>query len=119
MLVDFSATWCGPCKKEAPYFEQLADQYTSEQVAFLSVSVDEEKKAWTFEAMNKKNKRILQLWSKDAENDFNKGFAINSIPRFILIDPKGNIVNSNMPPPSDPEFETILQKEIPSLVSRL
>ena len=119
VILDVWATWCGPCKKEAPYFEQLAEQYTSEDVAFVSVSVDEDKNAWISEASGKKNQRILQLWATDADRDFTKGLAVNTIPRFILIDQKGKIINSDMPPPSDPEFEAILQKEIPSLGNRL
>ncbi len=53
----------------------------------------------------------------DAEKDFSQGLAVISIPRFILIDPRGNIINSELPPPSDSEFEAILQKEIRSLRS--
>jgi thiol-disulfide isomerase/thioredoxin len=117
VVLDVWATWCAPCKREAPYFENLAEQYTSEQVAFVSVSIDENKHAWISEASGKKNLRILQLWATDAEKDFSEGLAVISIPRFILIDPKGNIINSELPPPSDPEFEAILQKEIPSLRS--
>ncbi|MFN2458430.1 MAG: ABC transporter permease [Chitinophagaceae bacterium] len=117
IVLDVWATWCAPCKREAPYFEQLAEQYTSEQVAFVSVSIDDDKNAWISEASGKKNTRILQLWATDADADFAKGLAVNSIPRFILIDPRGNIINSELPPPSDPEFETILQKEIPILRS--
>ena len=114
IVIDLWATWCIPCKKESPYFDQFADQYTSEQVAFVSVSIDEDKNAWKMDAPNK-SKKVLQLWAKNAEVDFNKFYAASFIPRFILIDPRGNILNAQMPNPSDPEFEMILQKEITSL----
>lgn len=117
VVLDVWATWCAPCKREAPYFEDFAEQYTSEQVAFVSISIDEDKHEWISEASGKKNLRILQLWATDAEKDFSQGLAVISIPRFILIDPRGNIINSELPPPSDPEFEAILQKEIRSLRS--
>jgi thiol-disulfide isomerase/thioredoxin len=118
VVLDVWATWCGPCKVQAPYFEELADRYTSEQVAFVSVSIDENKNAWLVEASGKKS-RVLQLWAKNADEDFGKRFAIASIPRFILIDPRGNIINADLPLPSEPEFEATLQKEIPSLSNRL
>jgi thiol-disulfide isomerase/thioredoxin len=117
VVLDVWATWCVPCKKEAPFFEELADKYTSEQVAFVSVSIDENKNAWRMEAANNKA-RILQLWAKNAEADFAPSFAISTIPRYMLIDPKGKIVNADLPPPSDPQFEAELQKEINSLRDR-
>ena len=116
VIIDLWATWCGPCKKESPYFDQLAEQYASDQLAFVSVSIDEDKNAWKMDAGNK-SKRVLQLWAKNPGEDFNKYYAANFIPRFILIDPKGNILNAQMPNPSDPEFEMILQKEIPLLAN--
>lgn len=116
VVVDVWATWCGPCKKESPYFDQLAEQYTHTNVAFVSVSVDEDKNAWKMDAPGK-SKRVLQLWAKNATEDFMKKYAVAAIPRFMLIDARGNIVNAAMPLPSSPEFEQILHKEIPFLSS--
>ena len=114
LIIDVWATWCGPCKKESPYFEQLAEQYTDERIAFVSISVDQDKNAWRMEAPQK-SRRVMQLWVRNAEADFMKAYSLATIPRFILIDPKGNILNAQLPYPSDPQFEIELQKEIPSL----
>ena len=117
VVLDVRATWCAPCKKEAPYFEELAEKYTSEQLAFVSVSIDENKNVWRMKAAGNKAK-VLQLWAKNRDEDFTKSFAVSSIPRYMLIDPRGNIVNADLPPPSDPKFEAILQREISFLSNR-
>jgi thiol-disulfide isomerase/thioredoxin len=110
VVIDVWATWCAPCKKEAPYFEQLAEQYTSEELAFVSISIDDDKDDWLSYAPGNRSK-VLQLWASNADADLKIGYAISSIPRYILIGPKGDIINADMPPPSDPQFESMLQKE--------
>jgi thiol-disulfide isomerase/thioredoxin len=110
VVLDVWATWCGPCKKEAPYFKDLAERYTSEDIAFVSLSIDEKKNDWKVQAGGKAEK-VLQLWAKNAKEEVGKNYNAEYIPRFILIDNKGRIVNAQMPKPSDPEFENILRKE--------
>ncbi|MFN2439664.1 MAG: TlpA family protein disulfide reductase, partial [Chitinophagaceae bacterium] len=65
VVIDVWATWCAPCKKEAPYFNRFAEQYTSESVAFASLSVDENKNAWKSESGGR-NERVLQLWATNS-----------------------------------------------------
>ena len=48
----------------------------------------------------------VQLWSGEDFN-FQQAYQINAIPRFILIDPDGNIVAANAPRPSDPKLKTL------------
>jgi len=110
VVIDVWASWCGPCKEENPYFEQYAEQYTDEHIAFISISIDEQRAAWLGDA-REKSKRVLQLWARNGKG-FSEDYSIASIPRFILIDPKGKIVDAQFPRPSSPEFEAELQKEI-------
>lgn len=112
VVIDVWATWCAPCKREEPFFDELASRYTSPGVAFISLSIDEDRQAWEWQAASK-SKKVVQLWAQDGGKQFSELYAVNSIPRFILIDPKGRIVNAQMPSPSDPEFESILESEIP------
>ncbi len=113
IVVDVWATWCAPCKKEAPYFNRFAEQYTSESIAFVSLSVDENKNAWKSESA-RRNERVLQLWATNSQDEL-KAYNLEFIPRFMLIDPKGKIISAQLPMPSDPEFEQTLLKEIPDL----
>ncbi len=113
VVVDVWATWCAPCKKEAPYFNRYAEQYTSEAIAFVSLSVDENKNAWKSESAGR-NERVLQLWANNSKGEL-AAYNLEFIPRFMLIDPKGKIISAQLPMPSDPEFEQLLLQEIPYL----
>jgi thiol-disulfide isomerase/thioredoxin len=112
VVIDVWATWCGPCQKESPYFERLAEEYGGKQIAFVSVSIDEERNRWQSD-VSQRSQLVLQLWAnaKNAES-FSRDYNIEFIPRFMLISPDGKILNAQMPPPSDPRFEAILQQEI-------
>lgn len=70
VVVNFSASWCGPCRQIAPVYSELADKYTS--VLFLTVDVDE--LAVSFIAFNKENNpnglMLLHTSFLDFENMF-------------------------------------------------
>ena len=110
VLIDVWATWCGPCKQQSPYFEKFALKYKKEKIQFVALSTDENIQKW-FIAAKSKSKSVLQLHA-DNLNLFSKEYDVESIPRFILIDPNGSFVNSNLPFPSDSSFEIVLRKAI-------
>ena len=103
VYVDVWATWCGPCKAEIPSLKEVEKKYHGKNIEFVSISVDKAKdhEKWV-KMVTEKELRGIQLFSdKDWDSDFVTGYLIKGIPRFILIDPNGNIVNSNAPRPSD------------------
>ncbi|WP_456378282.1 TlpA family protein disulfide reductase [Lutibacter sp.] len=102
VYIDVWATWCGPCKREIPFLQKLEKQYHGKNIEFVSLSVDKLKDHDTWKAMvEEKQLGGIQLFAdKSWESDFVTGYLIKGIPRFILIDPNGNIVNSNAPRPS-------------------
>ena len=57
--------------------------------------------------VKKKNMTGVQLWSGQ-DFSFQQAYQINSIPRFILIDPEGQIIDSNVSRPSDPRLKSLL-----------
>lgn len=114
VVIDVWATWCAPCKIQSPHFERLAEQYTSPDVAFVALSIDDSYWQWRSEAAGK-SPRIMQLLSNN-KTDLGKAYGIESIPRFMLLDPVGKIINAQMPYPEDPEFENILIREVKGLI---
>ena len=115
IYIDVWATWCRPCIQQIPFLNSLEKEYHRKNIAFVSISTDESRRSggsWDA-AENKwrkfvKDKQLTgtQLWAGQ-DYDFQKAYQINSIPRFILIDPKGNIVNANAPRPSEPRLKQL------------
>ncbi|WP_457618853.1 TlpA family protein disulfide reductase [Lutibacter sp.] len=103
VYVDVWATWCGPCKREIPFLKELEGKYRGKNIEFVSISVDKyaDHDKWQKMVKEKELKGIQLFSDKDWDSDFVKEYLIKGIPRFILIDPNGNIVNSNAPRPSD------------------
>ncbi|WP_350285633.1 TlpA disulfide reductase family protein [uncultured Croceitalea sp.] len=106
VYIDVWATWCGPCIREIPSLKEVEKKYHQKNIAFVSLSVDEEKDHEKWKAMVKeKELGGVQLFAdKNFDSQFVKDYEIQGIPRFILIDPTGNIVDSNAPRPSSPKL---------------
>lgn len=115
VYIDVWATWCGPCIQQIPFLKDLEKQYHNKNIEFVSISTDEYRRSGgSWEAAEKKWRDFVkakelsgvQLWSGQ-DYSFQQAYQINSIPRFILIDPKGNIVDANAPRPSDPRLKDL------------
>lgn len=98
MYIDVWATWCGPCKAESPYFEELSKQYPS--IKFIAISVDSNVKAWQEYIKNASVETITQVLTDD---EMRRNWDIGGIPRFILIDDEFRIISANAPRPSEHE----------------
>lgn len=107
VYIDLWATWCGPCRGEIPFLQKIEEKYHGKNIEFVSVSID---KAKDYEKWKKfvadKNLGGIQLFAdKDWESEFVTSYGVTGIPRFILIDPKGNIVDSDADRPSSAELQ--------------
>lgn len=103
--IDMWATWCGPCCKEIPHLEKVVEQYKgNDKIQFISISIDANKQAW-LNKLKKDNPAWPQYLMPQADADqLMKEMGINGIPRFILLDEKGNIIYPDAKRPSDPEL---------------
>ena len=106
VYIDLWATWCGPCRAEIPFLKELEKSLHDKNIAFVSISTDSEKdhEKWrTF--VKEKELTGIQLYADRSNMDFIKAFNVNTIPRFILIDPSGTVVDADAARPSDPKLK--------------
>jgi thiol-disulfide isomerase/thioredoxin len=112
VYIDVWATWCGPCRAEIPFLKKVEEKFHGKNIAFVSISVDvaKDQEKWkTF--VKEKNLGGIQLFAdKDWNSDFIKAFGINSIPRFILIDPNGTVIAADELRPSDIKLSDKLEQ---------
>lgn len=110
VYIDLWATWCAPCRAEIPYLQKIEEKYHGKNIEFVSISIDKLKdnEKWK-KFVTDKNLGGVQLFAdKDWESEFVTKYGVTGIPRFILIDPKGNVVNADASRPSDPKLEAQL-----------
>lgn len=108
LLIDFWASWCGPCIKSLPSLKALYDRHKGEKFEIIGVSLDSKKEDWVG-AIEKFqlawiNVSDLKKWDSEPA----KMYAISFIPSTILLDKEGNIVGRNL---HVNEIEDILLKK--------
>lgn len=116
IYVDFWASWCGPCRQEFPFSKKLHSSLSDKQkknIVFLYISIDDDPANW-------KN-AVEKLQLDNGDHGFSEGgwasevvkkYQINGIPRYMIIDKNGTIVQPDAVRPSDPSTLNILLKLI-------
>jgi thiol-disulfide isomerase/thioredoxin len=106
VYIDVWATWCGPCLREIPALKEFEKEYENKNVQVVSISIDEAKDydKWKNMVVEKELGGIQLMADNNWKSKFVEDYAILGIPRFILVDPQGNIVSADAPRPSDPKL---------------
>lgn len=96
VLVDFWASWCGPCRMENPNVVRIYNEFKKKNFTILGVSLDKDKAAWQ-EAINADQLAWTQIsdlkfWNSEAVALYN----IEGIPFNVLIDPQGKVIGESL-----------------------
>lgn len=96
VLVDFWASWCGPCRAENPNVVMAYNKYKEKNFTVLGVSLDKNKEAWLAaiktDNLNWYHISDLKQWESDAVGKY----GIDGIPHNVLLDPQGKIIGEGL-----------------------
>jgi len=96
VLIDFWASWCGPCRKEMPNVVKAYAKYKAKGFEIYGVSLDDNKDRW-LEAIAKDGITWPQVSDlKKWEADVVRNYNITSIPHTVLLDREGKIIAKNL-----------------------
>ncbi|KAA3944891.1 TlpA family protein disulfide reductase, partial [Bacteroides ovatus] len=91
VLIDFWASWCGPCRHEMPNVKAAYEKYASKGFEVISISTDRKLKPWRA-AVEELGMNWVQLLDVDASDIY----GIHAIPRTFLVDPTGIVIDKNL-----------------------
>ncbi|MFT4203179.1 MAG: TlpA disulfide reductase family protein [Chitinophagaceae bacterium] len=113
VYVDVWVSWCGPCRNEMPYAAILRKKYANKPIAFIYISTDKDKTAWTRASSEEKleGKNSYLLMNND-KSRFMSQYKITTIPRYMLIGKDGKMISSDAPRPSDPGLEKLIEQNL-------
>lgn len=95
-VIDFWASWCGPCRQEMPFMMQMYDKHQSKGLGIIGISLDNDKDAWVkgTEALGFTWPQMSDL--KGWDNEIAQHFQVTSIPHTIVVDQKGTILRRGL-----------------------
>jgi thiol-disulfide isomerase/thioredoxin len=105
VYIDFWASWCGPCRAMMPFSRQLHESLepsAKKNIVFLYISIDANQEAWKKAIQDMEIKGVNVISPGNWNSEVCRYFQISSIPRYMLMNKKGEVVDFNAKRPNDP-----------------
>lgn len=107
VYLNFWASWCVPCLEEIENHNLIQTKLGGTGFTTIMISVDEDKNAWK-RVLKKYNKDIIQLNMPGVKTDVGKNYKLKSIPKSLLINADGVIIQDELPQPSNSQIIELL-----------
>ena len=107
VLLDFWATWCGPCRADAPAIDKLYQKYHDKNLAVIGISVDEERPVVQKFLSEHPHKYPIVLTT---ENEMPRAYQIGVFPTYVVIDTEGNVTAATEGDKGFAELRHLLKK---------
>jgi thiol-disulfide isomerase/thioredoxin len=110
VLIDFWATWCGPCREALPHIRDIAHRFQEQPLVVISISLDKDEEKWK-DFVAKNQMTWLQYRDGSFSGQIAKSFGVNAIPATFTIDADGVLEDQHV---GDANIEGKLKKLVAS-----
>ena len=96
VYMDFWATWCAPCLRSIQHSQKLQEKYKSEDIVFLYIGLDEDKRSWEgyIKTNDLKGQHLLATEGSGFQSQLAKLYKVRRLPTYFLVDKDGKIAHS-------------------------
>ncbi|WP_290096385.1 TlpA disulfide reductase family protein [uncultured Duncaniella sp.] len=93
ILLDFWASWCGPCRRELPNVKSIYEKHMNNGFDVLSISIDQDDSAWR-QAVKEEDLKWINL--RDTDHTIADAYHVSSVPTMYIVDSEGRLVAENL-----------------------